>query len=630
MNIVVKTCTRLSFLALCIFACVWAAWLAFIHYHSIDFTILERTDTHPSLILDDEGNVLTQFARDKRNPVAYQTIPRHVIDAFCAAEDWYFFSHHGLSYRGILRSLLVNAYYGKKMQGASTITQQLVKLLFFDNRKTFSRKIKEQWYALLLEQQYTKEYILQTYLNNVCFGCGIYGIEAASQRFWGLSASQISIAQAATLAGIIRRPEYYCPLHSPLIAQKRRNVVLKTMHSLSWISDKEYHQAIDEPVTIIYSTHEQYGLYIKEMIRKDLECLIAKDELYTKGFIIQSTINSSLQQKAETLFKEHCTNLSETMQLPINGALVSLSSHTGEIKALVGGVDYQESSFNRVTQAFRQMGSIIKPIIYGVAMEQGFSFADIEIDEPFTLTNNNITWSPHNYDKQFQGPITLAHALSCSNNIVTIKTLLKIGTASIHKALIKAGITASLHHYPSLALGCIDSTLLEATGMFNLFANHGVYVKPHYIRWVKNNMGEKIMKNKSYGERVLSSHATGKVMKVLMHGIERIRLHRPGPWIDAEAISKTGTTNESRTCWFMGSTPSLTTGVYIGCDDNRSMGTNVYPIKTAFPLWLSFNSAIQHPVKKFLYDAMLKEITINKYSGKEVHKGSSQSYTIMV
>lgn len=613
----------------CTFTFCAGLFFAFIHYYHINWSALEHySQGKASVVLDAAGNEWIRFALDRRQPIDYHQIPSHVVHAFCAAEDWHFFSHSGLSYKGILRSLLVNMYHGKKIQGASTITQQLVKLLFFDARKTFSRKIKEQLYAILAEQQFSKEHILQTYLNHVYFGAGIYGIEAAAQRFWNISAHDLTIAQAAVLAGIIRRPEYYCPLHAPLSAQKRRNIVLQSMLKQQWITQDEYNNALKSELELSEHVQDVYGMHLKEMIRHESQQLIGKKDLYTAGLVIQTTIDSGLQKQVELIFKSHCCALQQSMNMPINGGLISLEPSTGEVRAVVGGKDPEVSKFNRATQAHRQLGSIIKPLIYTAAVQKGRTFAHVEVDEPFSLSMHGNVWAPQNYDKKFHGQWTLAYALSRSSNIIAIKTLLDVGASAVVDLLQKCHITAALHTYPSLALGCIDVTLLEAVGMFNIFATNGVYFKPHVIRWIKDDLGTKIYRHHEVKEAIISPIICGQVTKVLTHGLKRVRHLFEGPWVDAQAISKTGTTNDSRTCWFVGSTPSLTTGVYIGCDDNRAMGAHVFPLRTAFPIWLDVNRFFKHGQKEFMYDPRLKEQVIDRLTGKPAVLGAAGSIVI--
>jgi len=620
----------ITLIMMCAFLC--GALFFIIHNHTIDFSILAHYNSaRPSLLFDDEGNEWGKFQLDRRDPVDGARLPQHVINAFIAAEDWDFFIHHGISWKGIIRSIVVNLYHGRKAQGASTITQQLVKLLFFDSQKTFTRKIKEQLYALLVEQQLTKEQILYTYLNHVCFGCGIYGIEAASQRFWSKHAHEISIEQACTLAGIIRSPARYCPLIYPLSAQKRRDVILGKMKHLGFITDQEYENAIAIAVEIKDKHSDTFAPHVKEMLRASLEHIVGKNSLYAEGLYIQTTLNSIMQFAAQEAFTTEMLKLRTEFGQDLDGGMIVLDTKTGEIKALVGGFDFISSKFNRATQARRQIGSIIKPLIYTVALQKGMTFADTEIDEPFELIQNNTVWKPKNYDKKFHGQVTLAYALSHSSNIIAIKTLLKVGALSIINLAKKCRIKADFHAYPSLALGCVDTTLCEGAGMFNVFANDGIYVEPHVLSWIKDRWGVRIYKTVVDTERVIENHIVGQVKSVLCLGLERVKkMYGPQNWISSQAMSKTGTTNDSRTCWFIGATPTLTIAVYVGFDDNRSMGKNVYPIRTAFPIWLAFNRSINSPIKIFSYDPMLQEKIINEYTGLPSTKGAPKAIAILV
>jgi len=593
------------------------ALFCIMQYQWVDFTALEHYNPgKPTILLDDSGKEWARFQHDRREPIQFDEMPEHLINAFIAAEDWSFFQHSGLSWKGILRSIFVNLYHGRKVQGASTITQQLVKLLFFDSKKTFSRKIKEQLCALLLERQCTKKQILEAYLNHVCFGCGIYGVEAASQRFWGKKAKDISVEQAATLAAIVCSPSRYCPLLCPLSAEKRRNTVLKKMHTLKFIDNDIYEYSYASTLSLQKYERNDSALHFREMIRLFLEQLVGKQAVYSGGLIVQTTLNSTMQSVAEHAFKKQHAKLCATLEKNIDGALMTIEKSSGQIKALIGGADFTSSKFNRALQARRQIGSVFKPLIYAAAIQAGSFLTDIEIDEPFELMQNNIAWRPNNWDLKFNGPITLAYALSRSNNIVSVKTLLKIGAESVIALAKKSHLEGPFHAYPSLALGCIDATLKEVVGMFNIFAYDGKYVEPHYVSWVKNQWGTKIFKQKISEEKVLSPNVSGKIAKVLELGLERIRTYFPhDQWIEGQAISKTGTTNDSRTCWFVGSTPEYTTGLYIGFDDNRPMGKNVYPIHTAFPVWLELHRTIKSVCHNFSYDSSLREVIINERTG---------------
>jgi penicillin-binding protein 1A len=311
--------------------------------------------------------------------------------------------------------------------------------------------------------------------------------------------------------------------------------------------------------------------------------------------------------------------------------MIVIDSKTGQIKALVGGFDFCSSQWNRVTQATRQVGSVIKPLIYATATLQGINCTTTDIDEPFQLVSNGTVWSPRNYNKKFNGQITLAYALSHSSNIISIKTLLRLNPYDVVDLAQKCRMKGHMHTYPSLALGCVDGTLAELVGMFNIFPNDGVYVEPHYIASVTDRCGARIYKARPEKERVLSSAVAGHIASVLCLGPERVKkMYGKNNWIKSEAMSKTGTTNDSRTCWFVGSTPTLTTAVYVGFDDNRSMGADVYPIKTAFPIWLAFNKEVDTVAQKFSYDMSLSKVTINEKTGQPCLPGSPGAITIMV
>lgn len=630
------SCTRI--IRFCFFACIFlfsfsfGVFFFFMYNRCINFSALEQYNPgRPSIVLDVNGKEWTRFQLDRREPIKLSQMPEYLIQAFITAEDRNFFRHSGLSFKGIIRSMLVNLYHLRKVQGASTITQQLVRLLFFDAQKTFKRKIKEQLVALLVEQQFSKEQILETYLNHVYLGCGIYGVEAASQRFWEKHASEVTLDEAALLASLVRSPENYCPIFYPLTAEKRRNIVLHSMCTCALISDEEYETACEKPVAVRELEKNRLAPHLKESLRLFLEDLFGKERLYSGGLVIQTTLNPEIQREAEKQFKHYINQMHKDIMPTIDGALFSIDVKTGEIRALVGGHNFKESKFNRAFQAKRQLGSTFKPIVYTAAVIAGISFDETEIDEPLELMQQNNVWKPRNVNRRFEGEMTLAYALSRSNNIVAIKTFLCVGADPVIELAKKFRIPGPFHTYPSLALGTIEATVKEAVGMFNVFANNGTYVEPHYIRWIKDRWGEKIWKAKPDRAAILDPRVSDQVAKVMRIGIERVHkiLYRK-LWIDCEAISKTGTTNDGRTCWFIGSTPTLTTAIYIGCDDNRPMGDNVYPVGTALPIWKDFNRALSFEPKIFSFDSSLKEIYIHEKTGQRVSKNSPGAVSIFV
>lgn len=588
----------------------------FLHNHTIDFSSLQQdTQAKPSILLDHTGKEWGRFQLDKRKYVLLEAMPEHLIQAFLVTEDRAFFAHPGISFRGIVRSLLKNLYSGKKIQGASTITQQLVRLLFFDTKKTFTRKIKEQIYAILLEREWSKEQILEAYLNNVYFGYGIYGVQAAVHRFWNIDIADISPDQAAALASIMKSPWKYSPIHAPDNVMKRRNMILGMMRDYSMIDEKEYEQARQAPLLIKDPEQHCIAPHLKETIRIFLEGLVGKQAVYTQGFVIQTTLNIEMQQACKKAFEDHIVTLRLTMHEKTDGGLISMDVQTGEIRCLIGGYDFKKSKFNRALQAYRQMGSIFKVLVYGAALEQGLKFCDLEIDEPLELVSHGTLWAPNNYNNKFVGAMTRAYALSHSNNIVTIKTLLECGIEHVIDLARRCHILAPMKLYPSLALGCVDVTVLEAIGAFNVIVNHGKYVQPHFISWVKNNLGQKIYKAQVCQEQVLDSAICSQIVRVLTFGIKRLRKYFKLTSFGGDALGKSGTTNDSKTCWFAGATPELTTVIYVGTDQNESLGKNVFGSKTGFPIWFAFHEKIAKKATNFYYDPKLKPVSINWKTG---------------
>jgi len=393
-----------------------------------------------------------------------------------------------------------------------------------------------------------------------------------------------------------------------------------TLHGLECMSDNEWE---------LFRMFPDLGP--AETLRMQLEAIVGKTALYSSGLHIQTTLNKKMQDAAQDAFTTEMVKLRKEFGDEIDGGMIVIDRKTGEIKALVGGFDFVASKFNRAMQARRQIGSILKPLIYAAALDKGMTFADTDVDEATEWVQGNTIWAPNNYNKKFNGTITLAYALSHSNNIVAIKTFLRVGPHVVINLSKKCRITSNFHTYPSLALGCVDTTLCESAGMFNVFANDGIYVEPHAVSWIKDRWGTRMYKTTIESERVIDSRIVGQVKAVLNLGLLRVKnMYSANNWIKSEAMSKTGTTNDSRTCWFIGSTPTLTTAVYVGFDDNRPMGNNVYPIRTAFPIWLAFNRVIESPEKTFSYDPSLQKKIIDERTGLPSELGKRGAIPILV
>lgn len=599
-----------------------------IHNHSIDFSSLQQDmQAKPSILLDVHGRQWGQFELEKRKYVSLEQMPEYLVQAFLVTEDREFFKHPGISFRGIIRSLFVNILYGRRMQGASTITQQLVRLKFLYSKKTLTRKIKEQLYAILVEREWSKEQILEAYLNNVYFGYGIYGVQAAVNRFWGIDIADISLEQAATLASIMKSPLAYSPIYSPENSLSRRNLILKMMYDANFITIDQMQIGQKKPLGIIENNNSSIAPHTKEMIRQTLEAQFGKEQLYTGGLIIQTTLDIDIQEQAEIAFKDHVTDLKKKLYKNIDGGLLSIDTQTGAIRAMVGGYDFKKSKFNRVVQAHRQMGSIFKIFVYAAALEQGLNFWDVEIDEPFELVSNGTIWAPKNYNEKFLGAMTRAYALSHSNNIVTIKTLLKTGIEHVIDVAKRCHISKPMPAYPSLALGCVDVTPLDVAGSFNVLANHGMYVKPYIISWVKDIHGQKIYKHKVVAHQAMSSKIASQIARVLSFGIQRLENLITDTKFDIQAFGKTGTNNDCRTCWFCGATPDLTTAIYIGSDSNESLGKYVFASRTAFPIWFNMHRKIAKNRTNFYYDPELKDVFVNWIDGT-IYKNKNYPDTV--
>lgn len=597
----------------------------------IDFSVLEHYNPgKPSIVLDDEGKEWTRFQLDRREPISIADVPEQLICAFMATEDREFFIHNGISWRGILRSLFVNLRSGKIVQGASTITQQLVKLLFFSNERTFKRKLKEALLTLVIEHQFSKEQILETYLNHIYLGNGIYGVQAAAQRFWQRPIEQLSLAQCSTLAGIVRSPNNYNPHCNPEASLKRRNLILKLMLDQQFITTDMYEQAYNEQLALPPSEQSTYGAHLKETLRQFLEELVGKHQLYTNGYTIQTTLNTAMQMHAEQTVHKHITKL--RAKLPLNAALVSLEAETGAIKALVGGYKFSESQFNRAMQAQRQMGSIFKTFSYAAALEQGHKLSDVLIDEPIT---NIKDWNPRNVHRRFEGPMTRARALMSSNNIIAIKTLLDAGIPAVVNLAERCHLPGPFISYPSLALGCTECSPLQAAAAFNVFTNKGTYQEPYIVSWVKDHFGKKIWKHRLQPEPVIAWNISSQIVHTLSNAVQSLKRRMPNWWIKGECYGKTGTTNDARSCWFVGGTPHLTTSVYLGCDDNRQMTNQIFSVTHAVPLWLEFNRAVETLSSttpgSFFYDPKLQKKIVHGRTGEElVDENQPQAITLLV
>ncbi len=595
----------------------------------VDFSVLEYyAPSKYSIILDDQGKEIARFQQDKKEPASYEKFPEVLVKAFVAAEDWNFFSHNGIYFKGMVRSLLKNIYHGRVVQGASTITQQVADLMILNYKRTLWQKIQEIFIAFKIERCFTKEQILELYVNNIYFGRGIYGVKSACKRFWNKDVEDLTIDESAVLAGIAKSAFLYSPLNAPLMSKRRRNIVLGQMRKLKFISQEEYSDSIKKEVNIKdHIPGDPVRLYIQEWIRQWAEKKWGKETLYKKGLKIKTTINLDKQKIAEKFFCEKIESMRPQISENLNGGMISIDSYTGGIKILIGGYSFYESQYNRVFQAKRQMGSTFKPFVYASALKAGYDMDSLMVDEPFELEmGDGKTWKPKNWTNSFDGEMTFLRALTLSNNIITIKLFLELGAKHVIAWAKKFGFKHQLNPYPSLAIGTAQSCVKDLAAAFNVFANYGTHVQPYLVDWVKDEWGKKIYKNEPEKRIVLDSKTNSKMVNALSYRIKRAKMiMRPKTWLKTQAIGKTGANNEAASTWFVGSTPDLTTCVYIGRDDNKPMGRNIFANKITFPIWLEFNKLLGFKRKNFYVDPELEEVAINWNTGEKADNLNSIS-----
>lgn len=573
----------------------------------------------PTLICDGEGAVIASLTVDKRAPINFDDLPKHLIHAFVAAEDHMFFSHQGISLRGIVRSTFVNLINRRVVQGASTITQQLSRLMFLNHERTFMRKITEIFVAFQLERQLSKEQIFELYVNNIYFGRGIYGAEAACRRMWNCSVHEISLAQAATLAAVAKSAALYSPLNAPANATRRRNSILHQMHTLGFITQQQRDQGLAEHLKIRdFSTGNQMRLYVQEYVRQWAEETFGKDVVYKGGLTIYTTLNEEIQEKAEKAFAQGVIDIRHKLKKPVNGGLLSVEPSTGQIKAYIGGYDFKESQYDRAFQAQRQMGSSFKPYIFALAMKFGIPMNRVYVDEPIEMQMPaGDVWRPRNWNRRFEGPMTLARALTVSNNMITIKLFMEIGPRYIIPWVNLFGLHRCLNDYPSAALGTTEATVYENVAAFNVFANNGVWVKPYLIQRVVTTDGVELYRHIPETRRIIDAPLATRMVNLMSLRMDVARQQSKDGWFGAESIGKTGSTNDVKTTWFVGATPDLTTALYVGSDDNRPMGDALLAGRSTFPIWKNLYKQLTVSKKFFYKDPTVGYSYINWFTGKQ-------------
>ena len=512
-------------------------------------------------ILAANGKVIAEKGL-RRNHVPLDQMPAHVVNAVLATEDRRFYYHFGFDPLGILRATIANHRAGRIVQGGSTITQQLTKVLFLKPKRTYWRKFEEMLLAFSLEYRLEKEQILELYLNRIYFGAGNYGIEAAAQHYFGKSISDVSIYEGAILAGLIKSPSYYAPTRNLQRALDRGKLVLRKMLNTSSLSREAYLLAIDDPPILrTYLPSESFGYVIDWVV----ELVAAYGQNLKEDIVVETTIDYDLQGAAQRIVKEDMALHAATYSAGQAAAVIL--DRNGEVKALVGGRDYTKSPFNRAVKARRQPGSTFKPFVYLAAMEKGLTPASIVYDGPITVEN----WSPKNYNNRYLGDVTLLKGLAHSLNTVSVRLTEWVGRDTVVKTAHRLGIGSKLHHNPSISLGTAEVSPLEITAAYVPFANGGYGVLAHVIKQIRGVQGQVLFKRgRPRWGRVVKPYLVS-AMNDMLSATVAIGTARQAALDPHPAAGKTGTGQDYRDAWFIGYTAHYIAGVWIGNDDFSPM-----------------------------------------------------------
>jgi len=674
-------------------------------HYAQDLPDLDQLQNYqPSLVTQvysNDKHLIGQFFIERRILTPLPQIPEHFRRAVIAVEDVRFFEHPGLDYIGILRAAWTNLRRGGKVEGASTITQQLARSLFLSSERTFDRKVRELVLAYKMELASTKEQILETYLNQIYFGQGAYGVASAAQSYFGKDLSGLTVAEAAFLAGLPKSPNHFSPFKNYARAKKRQEHVLTRMEEAGFLTSAEREQAASEPLSFRRPGSEQTAPYFVEYVRQLLIAKYGEAMVYKGGLNVMTTLNLDMQRAAEAAFTTGLRELDKrqgwrgplrtvdpaslaTGNVPVvttdqpvvvgddreavvtkvgkeffgvqignstakllfddmawakrrltgpdtakdvvvspnvkqilkpgdvievrvkkiekdhvyvqleqtplvDGGLIAVEPENGSIRAMVGGYDFNRSEYNRAVQAHRQPGSAFKPIIYATAVNQGMSPASVVLDAPvvYEQIEEEKTWKPENYGKKFHGMVTLREALAHYHNLATVRLLDKVGVKNVIEFARQVGITSPLAADLSLGLGSSSVGLLELTSAYSAFLNQGSRAEPYAIVSVTDNAGQVLEQEELRIEEVVSKE-TAYLITNMMEDVVQKGTGQAAKSLGRPIAGKTGTTNEFINAWFIGGTPNLVTGVYVGFDDRRSLGETESGAHAALPIWINF------------------------------------------
>ncbi|HUO85468.1 MAG TPA: PBP1A family penicillin-binding protein [Thermoanaerobaculia bacterium] len=699
----------------------------FLFARMINRPLVEKLHTYtPDVITrlhDRKGRVFWEYATQRRIVITKDEMAPELVEAIIATEDARFYEHGGIDPKAILRAAIKDLIARKKVEGASTLTQQLAKQVFLTPEKSFRRKINEAFLAVDIEKNFTKDQIFELYANQMYLGHGAYGVEAASRLLFGKHAKELSLPEAAVIAGMIRRPHYYSPIENPEVSMQRRNHVLRRMREVGSIDSGGYDRAIRAPIVLGTFREEtpRVGAYFAEEVRKYIEKRYGAEDLYRSGLDVRTTLDLDLQNATEEAlqrglrvfdkrrgFRKPDRNLivegiepdqyedpawrgelfenrlypavvrsveakavevrvggeairleppawrwtrRESLadrlrrgdlvhvrfeidqesgqrrwfldQLPqVQGAVVVLDVESGEIRALVGGYDFQSSKFNRAVQSLRQVGSLFKPFVYGAAFEKGFTPADTLFDAPYSIQVGRDTYTPRNYHNEYRGIVTIQRALELSINVPAVKTFMMVGANSVIDFTRRSGVTAPLPPYPSLSLGAAGVSPLEMAGAYNAWANQGVYIKPRMVTRITDAKEKLIEENYPELSEATSAH-TAYLLSYMMQAVIRRGTGYAAHTLPGVYAGKTGTTNGFTDAWFAGYSPEYTVAVWFGYDDpQRSLGSGATGADATLPVWIDVFKAIDElglrgePVDRFEMPPGIIEVAMDLKTGR--------------
>ncbi len=596
---------------LIIFAAVLAVMIAGVGCGFLTATLNTKTDLEDvrpaasSQIYDINGNELANVhAEQNRVPVKIDKIPEHLKDAFIAVEDVRFYDHAGVDPKGILRAVYANITNQGVAEGGSTITQQLAKNAYLTQDRTMKRKVQEIFLALQLERKYTKEEILELYLNQIYFGQGAYGVQAAAKTYFGKNVEDLDLNECAMLAGIPKSPNYYSPLNNLDAAQERKGVVLDQMAKYGYISSSTAAKTKAQELNLVKAqpqSDSQFASYFIDYVTQLMIDKYGADAVYQDGLKIYTSLDMDMQKAAEAAMANLPTYSTDgNGQKQPQGALVAIEPSTGYIKAMVGGRGTDQ--FNRATMAERQPGSSFKPFVFAAALENGLTPSSTVEDKPINIAG----WQPQNYSRNYNGTVTMRYVAEQSLNVPTVRIAQEVGMDKIIylaekmgiSTFVKEGSVNDMNYAVSIGGMTKGVTPLEMTSAYGTFANNGVHVEPVAIVKVVNQKGEVLEEADPKSQQVLKKSTANDLTSMLMGVIARGT--GTGANIGRPAAGKTGTTDNYQDAWFVGYVPDLVAAVWVGCDDNSRMG-NMTGGTTPATIWKAFMSkAVQGlPNKNF-------------------------------